>query len=102
MLYEVITASSIAQWLQPDSIYTIKLTKRGIRYDQGKDLDIMQGVMVGEVMNHTPITMHKNQTVAELFAAFQETVITSYSIHYTKLYDPKNPLRRALSATAEA
>lgn len=73
-------ASSIAQWLQPDSIYTIKLTKRGIRYDQGKDLDIMQGVMVGEVMNHTPITMHKNQTVAELFAAFQETHLKGFPV----------------------
>jgi len=73
-------ASSVAQWLQPDSIYTIKLTKRGIRFDQGRDLDIMQGVQVGEVMNHTPITMHKEQTVAELFAAFQETHLKGFPV----------------------
>lgn len=73
-------ASFLAQWLQPDSIYTIKLTKRGIQFDQGRDLDIMQGVLVGEVMNHDPVTMHKDQTVADLFAAFQETHFKGFPV----------------------
>jgi CIC family chloride channel protein len=73
-------ASFVAQWLQPDSIYTIKLTKRGIRFDQGRDLDIMQGVIVEEVMNHAPITIRKDQSVADLFALFQETHLQGFPV----------------------
>jgi CIC family chloride channel protein len=73
-------ASSIAHWLQPNSIYTIKLTKRGIHFDQGRDLDVMQGVLVEEVMNKSPITVHKDQSVADLFVAFQETHLKGFPV----------------------
>jgi CIC family chloride channel protein len=73
-------ASSIAHWLQPDSIYTIKLAKRGIHFDQGRDLDVMQGVLVEEVMNKSPITVHKDQSVADLFVAFQETHLKGFPV----------------------
>ena len=45
-----ITATYFAQWLHPESIYTLKLAKRGIRFAEGRDMDIMQGVKVQEVM----------------------------------------------------
>jgi len=67
------TASYLAQGLNPDSIYTIKLSRRGIHFDQGHDLDIMQGVRVEEVMNAWPVTIGSYQSLAELFALFQET-----------------------------
>ncbi|MBU0730379.1 MAG: chloride channel protein [Proteobacteria bacterium] len=73
-------ASSFSQWLHPDSIYTLKLTRKGIKLDQGRDLDVMQGVLVEEVMNHSPITIHKNQSAAELFAAFQETNLNGFPV----------------------
>ena len=75
-----IVASGFAQILHPDSIYTLKLTKRGIRFDQGRDLDVMQGVMVEEVMNQAPITVRKDQSLAELFAAFQETHLQGFPV----------------------
>ena len=62
-------ASTFAQWLHSDSIYSLKLSKRGIHFDQGRDMDIMQTVQVEEVMNKSPITMQSEQSVAELFAA---------------------------------
>jgi CIC family chloride channel protein len=75
-----IVGSSITQWLHPDSIYTLKLTKKGIRFDQGRDLDVMQGVMVEEVMNQAPITVHKDRSLAELFAIFQETHLYGFPV----------------------
>lgn len=74
------TASFVAHWLHTDSIYTIKLTKRGIHFEQGRDMDIMQGVEVKEVMNHTPVTVNRNQTLAELFAMFQETQLRGFPV----------------------
>jgi CIC family chloride channel protein len=73
-------ASSLAQWLYPDSIYTEKLTKKGIRLEHGRDLDVLQGVQVEEVMNHSPVTVHRGQSAAELFAAFQETHLHGFPV----------------------
>ena len=81
-------ASTFAQWLHSDSIYSLKLTKRGIRFEQGKDLDIMQTVQVKEVMNKNPITVQREQSVADLFAAFQETHLGGFPViaNETELY----------------
>jgi CIC family chloride channel protein len=81
-------ASTFAQWLHSDSIYSLKLTKRGIRFEQGKDLDIMQTVQVEEVMNKNPITVQQEQSVADLFAAFQETHLGGFPVmaNETELY----------------
>jgi CIC family chloride channel protein len=83
-----IVASTFAQWLHSDSIYSLKLTKRGIRFEQGRDLDIMQTVQVDEVMNKAPITIQREQSVADLFAAFQETHLGGFPVmsNETELY----------------
>ena len=73
-------ASSFAHWLHADSIYSLKLTKRGIRFEQGRDMDIMQTVQVEEVMNKSPITVRKEQSLADLFAAFQETHLGGFPV----------------------
>jgi len=73
-------ASTFAQWLHDDSIYSLKLTKRGIRFEQGRDMDIMQTVQVEEVMNKAPITMQIEQSVADLFGAFQETHLGGFPV----------------------
>ncbi len=68
-----VTACYFAQWLHPESIYTLKLSKRGIRFSEGRDMDIMQGVSVSEVMKVTPITVHKDKSISELMVLFQES-----------------------------
>ena len=40
----------------------------------------MQGVNVEEVMNHAPVTIRKDQTVADLFALFQETHLQGFPV----------------------
>jgi CIC family chloride channel protein len=37
--------------ITPESIYTMKLSRRGIRLQQGQDVDVMQAVTVGEAMS---------------------------------------------------
>jgi CIC family chloride channel protein len=75
-----ITASYFSQWLHADSIYTVKLTQRGVRFAEGRDLDIMQGVMVREVMREHPVTVNKDASVAELMALFQETNLLGFPV----------------------
>jgi CIC family chloride channel protein len=73
LMVATITAGYLAQALYPESIYTIKLTRRGIRFAQGRDLDIMQSVLVREVMNTEPITVNSNASIKDLYAMFEKT-----------------------------
>lgn len=75
-----VSASYFSQWLHSESIYTMKLAKRGVRFSEGRDLDIMQGVKVSEVMRENPITIAKNASVSELMALFQETNLLGFPV----------------------
>ena len=75
-----VTATFFAQWLHPESIYTLKLAKRGVRFAEGRDMDIMQGVRVSEVMKTTPVTIHKDQSLSDLMALFQETNLHGFPV----------------------
>ena len=80
LMTATVTASYFAQWLYPDSIYTQKLTRRGIRFVQGRDMDVMQGVTVNEVMNHSPEVVHKDLPLADLYRRFQETSFLGFPV----------------------
>jgi CIC family chloride channel protein len=80
LMLTAVTASYLAHYLSPESIYTTKLAKRGIRFEQGRDMDIMQGVQVREVMNREPLTIYKNQPLAELYQQFQETNLLGFPV----------------------
>lgn len=75
-----VTASYFAQWLHPESIYTIKLAKRGIRFFEGRDMDIMQGVQVKEVMRKSPVTVHCDQSLHDVMSLFQETNLLGFPV----------------------
>ncbi len=75
-----ITACYVAQWLHPESIYTMKLAKRGVRFSEGRDMDIMQGVKINEVMKSQPVTVHKDQNLPEVLALFQETNLLGFPV----------------------
>ncbi len=83
-----ISACYLAQWLHPESIYTLKLSKRGIHFSEGRDMDIMQGVKVSEVMKENPTTIHKDRPLTELFALFQESNLHGFPVmsNDSKLY----------------
>lgn len=83
-----ITACYFAQWLHPESIYTLKLTKRGVRFSEGRDMDIMQGVKVSEVMKTKAVTIHKDRPLSDLMALFQETHLHGFPVMEddTKIY----------------
>lgn len=51
LMLTVVISTLVAQiLLKGDSIYTLKLSRRGVRLQKGKDVDILQGVQISEVM----------------------------------------------------
>jgi len=75
-----VAASYFSQWLHPESIYTMKLAKRGVRFVEGRDMDIMQGVKVSEVMKSHPVTIHKDQFFSDTMALFQEKNLLGFPV----------------------
>jgi len=51
LMLATVISTLVARILSRDSVYTLKLTRRGIHLEQGHDIDIMQGVTVGEAMS---------------------------------------------------
>lgn len=74
LMLTVVVATVLAQrLLKGESVYTLKLTRRGVRLQRGRDVDILQGVTVGEVMSPHTDTVPTSMTVAELADVFSRT-----------------------------
>jgi len=74
LMLTVVIATIVARWLLNDeSIYTLKLTRRGIRLQRGRDVDILQSVTVAEAMTHQTDTAPRTMTVREITAVFDRT-----------------------------
>ncbi|MGQ9466281.1 MAG: chloride channel protein [Anaerolineae bacterium] len=50
LLFAVPISMFLSQRLQPDSVYTVELTRRGIRIERGRDVEVLSLLTVGEVM----------------------------------------------------
>lgn len=69
----VIVSHLISERLHRDSIYTLKLTLRGIRLRSGRDIDAIEGVQVGEVMVREPVTVPPDLPISQLASEFLRT-----------------------------
>ncbi|HSJ45583.1 MAG TPA: chloride channel protein [Euzebyales bacterium] len=66
-------ATFIADRIQPESVYTWPLAKRGIVYGEPEDVDLMQTVRVSEVMTTDPDMLTADMTLPEARAEFRRT-----------------------------
>ena len=74
LMLTVVIATLVSQWiLKGESIYTLKLTRRGVRLQHGRDLDVMQGVTVAEIMSQDVDTVPHDLTLPELSERFSQT-----------------------------
>lgn len=73
LMLATVISTLLAERLSRESIYTMKLMRRGIRLEQGRDIDVMQGVLVGEAMTTNVDTVPATMTIDALIAEFQRT-----------------------------
>ncbi len=73
LMLATVISTLVSRILSRDSIYTLKLTRRGIRLEQGHDIDIMQGVMVGEAMSTQVDAIPLNLSLYQLADKFAHT-----------------------------
>jgi CIC family chloride channel protein len=76
----VIVSLILAERLHRDSIYTLKLTRRGIHLKSGRDLDVMETVRIDEVMVRRPVTVPEDMSVNRLAEEFIRTGRHGFSV----------------------
>ncbi len=73
MLTVVVTTILAQKLLKGESIYTLKLTRRGVHLQRGRDVDILQGVLVNEVMSNEFNIVSKDDSLADFSALLNRT-----------------------------
>jgi len=74
LMFTVVIATLFAQkLLKGESIYSLKLTRRGVRLQRGKDVDVLQGVLVSEVMTRDIHTITKDVNLKGLSRVYNKT-----------------------------
>ncbi|HHW09320.1 MAG TPA: CBS domain-containing protein [Firmicutes bacterium] len=71
LMVSCVISSMIYARLSPGSIYTLKLQRRGINLQAGKDVNIMRSVTVAEAMSSPVETVTVNETIGEVIKQMQ-------------------------------
>jgi CIC family chloride channel protein len=73
LMLATVISTILAEHLGRESIYTLKLSRRGIRLERGRDIDVMQGVLVGEAMTTDVDSVSADMDLQELELVFAQT-----------------------------
>lgn len=72
LMISCITATLLATQMQTASIYTLKLLRRGIDIHKGKDVNVLQSVLVREEMRSDPVVVTPEAPLVALLSKFIE------------------------------
>lgn len=70
LMLATVVSTLVSRLFSRESIYTLKLTRRGVHLRQGQDVDVMQGVTVREAMTADVDTVPLDMTLDELASEF--------------------------------
>ena len=66
LMTSCIVATLLSSRLHPESIYTVKLMRRGVDLRAGQDLNVLKAVTVRDVMRERPVTVAPGMTLPKL------------------------------------
>lgn len=73
LMMAVTLSTLISQWFSRDSVYTLGLARKGIRLERGRDVEVLESITVGEVMQPAPLTFREQDTLETAARIFFET-----------------------------
>jgi CIC family chloride channel protein len=65
LMFSVIISLLISNRLHRDSIYTLGLARKGLRIESGRDVEVLEGITVGEVMDKNFVLLKEDETLHE-------------------------------------
>lgn len=80
LMAATVIAASIYRAFNPDSIYTLKLTRRGIRYFSGQDMDIMASTRVAAALTHRLLTVPPDMLIRDFQREMERTNHTWFPV----------------------
>ncbi|MFQ5744424.1 MAG: chloride channel protein [Acidobacteriota bacterium] len=80
LMLATVVSTLVSSVLSRESIYTLKLSRRGLRLEHGQDVDVMQGVTVGEVMTTDMDVVPLDMPLEDLAAEFRRTRMHGFSV----------------------
>jgi CIC family chloride channel protein len=60
LMFAVVVSLVISQKMQRDSIYTLGLARKGIRLQRGRDVEVLEAISVGEIMQTEVTTLRES------------------------------------------
>ncbi len=79
LMFATVISLIVSRALEAESIYTMKLSRRGIRLQFGRDVDLMEGVTVSEVMQGYD-SIPSDMALSDLITEFERTHHHGYPI----------------------
>ncbi len=73
LMLATVISTLISRLISPESIYTLKLTRRGVHLRQGQDIDVMQSITVREAMTTDVDTVPLSMSLDDLAEAFSQS-----------------------------
>lgn len=73
LMLATVMSTLISRVISPQSIYTLKLARKGIHIENGQDIDILQSVTVGEIMTTQMDVVKSDMPLSELALEFDRT-----------------------------
>ncbi len=65
LMFAVAVSMFVSQRIQRDSVYTLGLARKGVRIDSGRDVEVLEAMTVGEVMQRNMPTLREDDTLEE-------------------------------------
>jgi CIC family chloride channel protein len=73
LMLATVVSTLVARAISRESIYTLKLSRRGIVLEEGQDIDVMQGITVEEAMTKNYDVVSAQTSLPELINEFAST-----------------------------
>jgi len=87
LMLATVLATSVAQALSPESIYTMKLLRHGIHLQGGRDVELLAGLSVAELMDEEVHAVASDMDLATLSDLFAES-----GVHCLAVLGPEGEL----------
>jgi len=79
LMFACIIGNVIADRLNPNSIYTLKLTRRGVNLHRGQEVNILSSIRVGDIISPKYLTIREND---DLGTMLQQVIKHPYTYFY--------------------
>ncbi len=73
LMFAVTISLLLSQAIQRDSVYTLGLARKGIRLQRGRDVDVLEAITVGEIMQTQVVTLRESDSLATAAEVFMRT-----------------------------